>query len=75
MKVKKGGKPLGWTVLNNLLRNATEKQAKRLMDDERAGEGRIDHVLRCYKRYNKMRRDREMKELTTAPKSAELVSE
>jgi hypothetical protein len=56
-------KPLGWTKLNDAMRDADEITAKKMLDEEKKNENRLDFKLRIYKRYNKMRRQREIEEM------------
>jgi hypothetical protein len=67
----KKAKPLGWTKMNDAVRDASEKEAAKLLQDEKAGAGRIEFMLRIYARYNKMRRQREMAEITAAAKNTD----
>jgi hypothetical protein len=72
MAPAKKAKPLGWTKLNDALRNASETEAKALMAKEIAAEGRYDFIRRCYTRYAKMRRVREMDEVSRSAKNVEV---
>lgn len=52
-----------WKSLNEFLSAATEDQANALLQRERAGSRRLQFMIRCYGRYNKLRQERERKEL------------
>lgn len=52
-----------WTNLNLALRSIDEAQAKKLLSKEREGKKRINFLLRIYGRYNRLRSDRERREL------------
>ena len=52
-----------WSALNVFLNTATEKEAQELLKTELKGRKRKNCVLRCYSRFNRMRADRERKEL------------
>lgn len=52
-----------WGALNTFLNTATEKEAQELLRAELRGRKRKNAALRCYSRFNRMRADRERKEL------------
>lgn len=54
-----------WESLNNALRDSslTEKQGWDLLEKERKGQRRLAFMLRIYGRANKMRTERERKEI------------
>lgn len=52
-----------WTNLNLALRSVDEVSAKKLLDAEKKGKQRIQFMLRIYGRYNRLRSDRERREL------------
>jgi hypothetical protein len=53
-----------WGNLNDALRAATETEAHKLMDAERAGKKRLQYLLRIYSRFNRERAKRERGELS-----------
>lgn len=54
---------LKWKKLNDLLRDADEAVCKKMLADEQAGEKRPTYIKRIHSRLNKVRADRERKEL------------
>lgn len=48
-----------WEGCNDFLRNATESQAKALLELEQAGKRRVQYLLRIHARYNRQRAERE----------------
>lgn len=59
-----------WAELNERLRDMTEAQAWKALEDEKAGRNRISHLLRIYGRAGQLRSARERRALigTDAPK-------
>lgn len=55
-----------WLALNNALRNANEKTCQALLDEELKGRKRRQFIKRIHSRLNKVRADRERKELGTS---------
>ena len=51
-----------WRTLNRVLRQLTEAQAHALLQEERAGQARIQIMLRLHGRMNKLRVQRERRE-------------
>lgn len=57
-------KALGnWLTLNIVLRTAKESQCAILLKFEQQGKRRLNYMLRIYGRYNRLRSERERKEL------------
>lgn len=54
---------LNWNQMNPLIIGLAEKDLVKLMELERAGEHRPYILLRIHQRYNKLRAERERKEL------------
>lgn len=54
---------VNWESCNDYLRNATEDEARKLLEVELHGAQRMQYVLRIHARYNKMRAARERIEL------------
>jgi hypothetical protein len=52
-----------WIALNDKLRDADEDQCQQLLDEELAGRKRKQFIKRIHSRLNKVRADRERKEL------------
>lgn len=52
-----------WIALNDELRDADEDLCQRLLDEELAGRKRKQFIKRIHSRLNKVRADRERKEL------------
>jgi hypothetical protein len=52
-----------WAELNAALKDCTEKEALKLMETERAGGNRARVLIRLHSRMNKLRADRERKEI------------
>lgn len=52
-----------WIALNDKLRNADEEQCRFLLDAELVGRKRQQFIKRIHSRLNKVRADRERKEL------------
>ena len=52
-----------WTGLNECLRTADEAYCIRLLEAEKAGAKRTQHLLRIHARFNKLRGQRERGEL------------
>jgi hypothetical protein len=52
-----------WPTLNAFLNSATEKEAQELLKAELKGRKRKNCATRIYSRFNRMRADRERKEL------------
>lgn len=52
-----------WAELNNVLREASEKTSRELLEAELAGEKRKLYVLRIHSRMNRVRAARERAEL------------
>lgn len=52
-----------WLALNKFLRTARETQCSILLAFERKGRRRLNYMLRIYGRYNRLRCDRERREL------------
>jgi hypothetical protein len=52
-----------WLALNDALRAADEKDCQRLLKEEKAGRGRKQFLKRIHSRLNKVRADRERKQL------------
>lgn len=53
-----------WLYLNHVLSNIKdEKECTRLLDEELKGKKRINFVLRIHSRFNKLRAERERKQL------------
>jgi hypothetical protein len=50
-------------AINEAMRTCTEKEALKLMEKERAGENRVRVLIRIHSRMNKLRADRERKEI------------
>ena len=58
-----------WTELNDKLRDATEEACEALLKVETEGSNRPRFLKRIHNRYNKLRRLREVEQLTEAPKT------
>lgn len=54
-----------WGTVNDFLPQATEAQALKLLNAEKAEANRLSVLLRLYGRYNKLRAMRERSELLT----------
>lgn len=52
-----------WEGCNDFLREATELQAKALLEHEQAGKRRVQYLLRIHARFNRERAKRERAEL------------
>jgi hypothetical protein len=52
-----------WTALNTALRTATEDECAALLRQERKAGNRIQYLLRIHGRYNRLRSDRERREI------------
>lgn len=52
-----------WVALNNFLRDCTQKQAEKLLEEERKGRARKMFLLRIHSRINKVRADGERSKL------------
>ena len=52
-----------WIALNDELRDADENQCQQLLDEELIGRKRKQFIKRIHSRLNKVRADRERKEL------------
>lgn len=52
-----------WVAINEAMKNCTEKEALKLMEKERGGENRTRVLLRIHSRMNKLRADRERREI------------
>lgn len=52
-----------WTALNDFLREADEQEALAALEHERANGKRLQYLMRCHARYNKVRAERERAEL------------
>lgn len=52
-----------WTALNDVLRGASEEACAGLLRVECAGKQRVQYMLRIHARYNKLRAERERREL------------
>ena len=52
-----------WIALNDKLRDADEDQCQQLLDEELIGRKRKQFIKRIHSRLNKVRADRERKEL------------
>ena len=52
-----------WVAINEAMRTCSEKEALKLMGKERAGENRTRVLLRIHSRMNKLRADRERREI------------
>lgn len=52
-----------WIALNEVLKTCTEDEAVELMDTEKAGKNRLQFIKRIHSRFNKLRYQRERKEL------------
>jgi hypothetical protein len=52
-----------WVAINEAMRTCTEKEALKLMEKERAGENRVRVLIRIHSRMNKLRADRERREI------------
>ena len=63
LKVEKKEKGLTWGMLNVELAKSTETQVQKMLADEKKGLGRRYWLIRIWGRYNRMRAQREMKEL------------
>lgn len=57
-----------WVNLNATLQGCDEKTAEGLLEEERKGRKRKQFMLRIHSRLNKLRADRERKELRTHAK-------
>lgn len=55
-----------WSSCNDYLREATEAQASGLLEIEKAGQRRVQYLLRIHARYNRERAKRERSELLKA---------
>lgn len=53
-----------WAAVNKALQTANEKRCKELLDHEKTNGKRPHFLLRIYGRYNKLRAERERRELT-----------
>lgn len=60
---KTGNVPSAWADLNELLRDSTEAKALALLEAEKIGKRRIQVLLRCHARFNRLRAVRERSEL------------
>ena len=54
---------LTWQEIQTLLPTATEKQCAEMLENERKGKKRTQHILRIHGRFNVLRAQRERKEL------------
>jgi hypothetical protein len=52
-----------WMTLNAFVNTCSEKEAQELMKLEIKGSKRKNFIMRCYSRFNRMRAERERKEL------------
>lgn len=52
-----------WSSLNEIVKNCNEKECVKLMEAESKGKHRKDFMLRIHSRLNKLRADRERKEI------------
>jgi len=52
-----------WLELLNQLRNASEKECADLLESEKHGRRRFNYLMRIFMRYNKLRYQRERREL------------
>lgn len=52
-----------WLQLNKVLRTIKETECGTLLRFERHGKRRVNYMLRIYGRYNRLRSDRERREL------------
>ena len=52
-----------WLVLNAELRVADEERCRKLLLHEKETKRRLNYMLRIYGRYNRLRSDRERREL------------
>jgi hypothetical protein len=52
-----------WLVLNKVLRTIDIDDCKEMLSTEQAGKRRLNYMLRIYGRYNRLRSDRERREL------------
>lgn len=52
-----------WIGLNDFLRDASQEQCEKLLEEELAGRKRKQFIKRIHSRLNKVRADRERKEL------------
>ncbi len=52
-----------WRDLNKKLKTATEEQCAEMLKKEKKGPKRLQHLLRIYGRFNKLRTNRERIEL------------
>lgn len=53
-----------WIALNNVIRKADEAECLRLLQAERSGRRRQQFMLRIHSRLNRVRRERERREIT-----------
>lgn len=59
-----------WVRLNKVLQSADEKECHMLMETERKGQRRVTFLLRIHSRFNKLRAERERKEIILPKKEA-----
>ena len=59
---------MNWATLNVVLRECTEEEAKRMLDEEVTVHRRSVFIKRLHQRYNSLRALRERKELMAAIK-------
>jgi hypothetical protein len=52
-----------WETTNTALRGASEEYAQALLEAEKNGKRRVQVLLRCHARYNRLRANRERSEL------------
>lgn len=58
-----------WKDLNNAMRLADEAVCQRLIEQEKAGKNRSNFILRIHSRINKVRRERERREILKEKKA------
>ena len=52
-----------WLALNAFLKSATEPQCWELLKEERTGKKRLNYLIRIYGKANRLRSERERREL------------